>query len=489
MPTHASETIPGLTPAVRAEPYCHPPNHASPHPPHAGEAGAPALDTRHSSLSPVTMSGSRRLRMAVIGGGMFFDDIIGLACKDMMRGGIAPSLTSVGMSHLARDVADIEIELVSVGTHRAESGTAGKIADSFAEDFPDRPVKPRYGATVWRDILREDRPDVLLVATPDHVHTEPIIEALEAGCDVVTEKPLCLHTAEVDRILAAAKAADRIVAVDMHKRYDPFVRDMMLNAHKKYGRINRVRAVLEEPLEVSTEIFAWAEQSDPFAYVGCHWLDVVHHYFKVAPVSLFATGQRHLLAHWDEHAVELARRWGRDLSTFRKTGPIDTWDSLDVSVTYDNAMRGDYSTNWINPPEFEGAVNQEIEVYGIYGRGFVDQQDRGFREAVTGDGSRTRNPTFGGRIVHEGGNLEIFGYGKASIVSGMLAIARRRFLGASIDALDGTFPTAASQRDVVRVIEAAGVVAAKNHEALAAGRGTPFTARFEGDEFEVVPCN
>lgn len=432
-------------------------------------------------------SGRRELNVAIIGGGMFFDDIIGQSFKDFMRGGIAGALTSVGMSHLAADVADVAINVVAVGTRSEKSGTAGRICQWFAEDFPDRKLDACYGETVWRDILASHQPDVLFVATPDHVHTAPILDALEAGCDVITEKPLCLTTAEADQIIAKAKAAERIVAVDMHKRFDPFVRDMMLNAHAKYGAINRVRAVLEEPLEVSTDIFAWAEQSNPFAYVGCHWLDVVHHYLQVKPRAVFATGQKNLLLHWDEHHVEVARRRGVEPSTFRRQHAIKTWDSVDVAVTYDNGMRGDYNNNWINPAEFEGAVNQEIELYGIYGRGMVDQQDRGFREAIIGDGSRTRNPSFGGRIKHLGGELEIFGYGKASIVSGLLAIIRRRLFGISLAELDETYPTAASQRDVVQVIEAASQVAELNYQHFQAGRGTPVTARLTDSEIEILP--
>jgi hypothetical protein len=131
-------------------------------------------------------------------------------------------------------------------------------------------------------------------------------------------------------------------------------------------------------------------------------------------------------------------------------------------------------------------VNQEIEVYGIYGRGFVDQQDRGFRESIIGDGTRTRNPTFGGRIRHAGGHLEVFGYGKASIVAGMLAIIRRRVLGESAASLDGTYPTATSQRDVVRVIEAATRVAELNWARFSEGRGTPVTARLDDRSMEIV---
>ncbi len=428
----------------------------------------------------------RTVRVAIVGGGMFFDEIIGPSFRDFMRGGLAGALNSIGMSHLAPAVADVRIQVVAVGTRSERNGTAGKIAAAFMHEFPDRQVTARYGETVWKDILREDRPDILFVATPDHVHTQPILDALDAGCDVITEKPLCLTTAEADAIVQKADEHGLIVAVDMHKRFDPFVRDMMMNAQEKYGAINRVRAVLEEPLEVSTEVFAWAEQSNPFAYVGCHWLDVVHHYLNVKPRAVFATGQKNLLLHWDEHHVEIARRRGTDPSVFRRRQAIRTWDSVDVAVTYDTGMRGDYNNNWINPAEFEGAVNQEIEVYGIYGRGMVDQQDRGFREAVIGDGSRTRNPSFGGRIQHAGGFPELFGYGKASIASGLLAIIRRRLLGESPESLEGTWPTARSQRDVVQVIEAASVVAQKNYEYFEAGRGTPVTAILHDTSIEVV---
>lgn len=428
----------------------------------------------------------RTIKVAIIGGGMFFDDIIGQSFKDFMRGGMAGALTSIGMSHLAAAVADIEVDVCAVGTRSEKSGTAGRIVEWFAEDFPDTKIDACYGDAVWQDILAQHKPDVLFVATPDHVHTQPILEALEAGCDVITEKPLCLTTGEVDQIVNKAREVGRIVAVDMHKRYDPFVREMMLKAPEQYGEINRVRAVLEEPLEVSSEIFAWAEQSNPFTYVGCHWLDVVHHYMNVKPVAVYATGQKNLLLNWDKHHLEIARRRGVDPSTFKRPHAIKTWDSVDVAVTYDNGMRGDYNNNWINPAEFEGAVNQEIELYGVYGRCMVDQQDRGYREAIIGDGSRTRNPSFGGRIRHEGGHLEIFGYGKASIVAGLLAIARRRLLGESLEEIGDSYPTAASQYDVIQVIEAAATVADKNYEHFEAGRGTPVTALLNESEIQII---
>jgi len=424
------------------------------------------------------------VRVAVVGGGMFFDDVIGQTLKDFVRGGVAGALGSIAMSHLAPCVADIPIRLVAVGTRSPERGTADRIASDFNRDFPDAHVTAHYGGEVWNEMLEAARPDVLIVATPDHLHAPAILAALGRGVHVIAEKPLCLRTAEADRIIAEAERRNLVVAVDMHKRYDPFVRELMTHSIRRYGTINRIRAVLEEPLEVSTEVFAWAAQSDPFTYVGCHWLDVVAFYTRALPRALYATGERNLLAHWDEMHEEVAARSGR--TGFRRTEPIRTWDSLNVHVTYDNGMRGDFSNAWINPADFEGAVNQEIEVIGTLGRGMVDQQDRGFREAVTGEGSRTRNPAFAGRVESPEGATELFGYGKASLAAGMLAVLRVMRMGERPAGLSGTYPDARSQRSVTMIIEAARTVAARNHEHLLSRGAAPVTAAFSDDAIRIL---
>ena len=83
----------------------------------------------------------RTISVAIVGGGMFFDEIIGQSFKDFMRGGISGALTSIGMSHLAPAVADVAIRVCAVGTRSEKSATAGHIADWFREEFPDDPVE------------------------------------------------------------------------------------------------------------------------------------------------------------------------------------------------------------------------------------------------------------------------------------------------------------------------------------------------------------
>jgi len=428
----------------------------------------------------------RTLRVGVIGGGMFFDDIIGPALRDFERGGFAGALGSLGLSHYAPRVAGIRVEFAAIGTRSAARGTARRIRDGFLQEFPQSGLKALYGETVWREMIGSGLLDVLLVASPDPLHAQPILEALEAGLHVIAEKPLCLKTAEADRIIATAARRGLVVAVDMHKRYDPFVRHMMTHSLPHYGRIHRVRAVLEEPLQVATEVFQWVEKSNPFAYVGCHWLDVIGHYLGVKPRALYATGERMLLENWDRYVREIAGRQRKGLEQFSRHEAIHAWDAMNVNVTYDNGMRGDFNNAWINPAEFEGAVNQEIEVYGVLGRGFVDQQDRGFRETITGDGTRTRNPAFGGRIGHMGPHTELYGYGKASLAAGLLAIGRVKFLGESPGDLGPSYPDAASQRAVTQIIEAATAVAELNYGYLTERGMAPVTAAFTDESTTLI---
>jgi len=398
---------------------------------------------------------------------MFFEEVIGQTLMDFERYGLAPYLGSIGQGRYARDLADVQIRLVAVGTHSRQRGTAGKIADWYRTGVPDAELTPYYGETVWEQIIAQARPDVLVVATPDDLHYAPIMHALDQGLDVITEKPLCLKLEQAKEIAAAARAAGRTVSSDMHKRYDPMHVKLFRDLVPRMGEVNYLRAVLEEPLEVSTEVFKWAARSNPFSYVGCHWTDVVHYYLDVAPVSVHATGQKKLLVNWTDPQSGDPK-------------PIDTFDSMQVKVTYDTGMEALYINAWINPADFEGPVNQEIKVFCTRGHAFMDQQDRGLRYCITGEGSRTTNPFFNGLTPSYQPLDEMKGYGKDSLPAGMSAILRRRFLGHSLDELEPDYPSAASQVSTVALIDAADQVVRSNWDYAQAGRGSPVTA-FLGD--------
>ena len=122
------------------------------------------------------------------------------------------------------------------------------------------------------------------------------------------------------------------------------------------------------------------------------------------------------------------------------------------------------------------------------GGGMVLKPEPIFRavEAVTGAGSRTRNPAFGGRIRNMGRHTELFGYGKASLAAGLLAIARVEFFGEPVPSLAGSYPDAASQRSVTMIIEAATRVAELNYAHFQECGAAPVTAALTDDTITIL---
>lgn len=404
----------------------------------------------------------RTIKLALVGAGMFGGDVHLRAYADLQRFGIAGQLTRLGLDAWTRDLAPVKFELVAVGTRTEAS--AKRTAETFSRDT-HQAVRTCSGETPWLNILH-DFPDldVLAVATPDHLHTQPILAALQAGAHVLTEKPMCLDIAEADQIIELAQAKNRVVGVDMHKRYDPDHLRIRDDIAQRIGVPLYGTACLEEPLQVSTSTFKWVEQSDPFSYVGAHWVDLIYHYYRSKPVSLTAIGQKQRLS----------------------LDGIDAYDAVQVRVDFANGLSFNFHNHWITPPDFEGAVNQGHEIVGTDGKVESDQQYRGLRWWAKSKGSRTANTHFTRDVRRPDGSNAYVGYGVDSLIAGLAAICRVKFVGETREAVAEDYPTAEDARIVTAIVHAARIVRDLNFKYLRVGKGAPVTARFGADGITIV---
>lgn len=402
------------------------------------------------------------IKIALVGTGMFGGDVHARTYADLQRAGLSPQLGRVGLDGWARDFAPIRFELVAVAAHTEKS--ARRARRNF-KHWTGHAPKAFAGGKPWRDILREfPSLDVMAVATPDPLHGEVILAALNAGVHVITEKPMCLDIAEADQIIELARRKNRIVAVDMHKRYDPDHVRIREEIRQRIGAPLYGAAYLEEPLHVSTRTFKWAAQSDPFSYVGTHWVDLIYHYYRSKPVSLTAIGQKQRLV-----------REG-----------INAYDAVQVRVDFANGMSISFHNNWITPPDFEGPVNQGHEIVGTDGKVESDQQYRGLRWWHQGGGSRTANNHFTRDVKRPDDSAVYVGYGIDSLTAGLAAICRVKFFGASRASVAGLYPTAEEARVTVAILHAACIVRDLNFKYLRAGKGAPVTAHFGKQGITIV---
>jgi predicted dehydrogenase len=101
----------------------------------------------------------------------------------------------------------------------------------------------------YRKVLERKDVDVIHVATPDHWHTKPVVEAMLAGKDVYCEKPLTLTIDEGKIIRRVQKETGRIVQVGTQQRstFHLFVKALALVAEGRLGKISRVEARIGAP--------------------------------------------------------------------------------------------------------------------------------------------------------------------------------------------------------------------------------------------------
>ncbi|MCL5995674.1 MAG: Gfo/Idh/MocA family oxidoreductase [Chloroflexi bacterium] len=94
------------------------------------------------------------------------------------------------------------------------------------------------------ELLEKIKPDVVTVCTPHPVHARIALDAFAAGAHVLTEKPMSVEVALADRMIAAADAAGKLLAVNFQQRFKPSIeRAKALVDNGEIGDLVRVLVV------------------------------------------------------------------------------------------------------------------------------------------------------------------------------------------------------------------------------------------------------
>ena len=178
----------------------------------AGAAiSTPYFFSKSKTLADEIKSKNDRITMGVIGAG------------GMANGNIRS----------ARDWIDV-VAISDVDSGRAASSNKN-MSGGKADIYED-----------YRELLQRDDIDAVHVATPDHWHTKPVIEAMLAGKDIYCEKPLTLTIDEGKLIRKVQKETGRVVQVGTQQRstFNLFVKAMAMVAEGRVGKIRRVQAAI-----------------------------------------------------------------------------------------------------------------------------------------------------------------------------------------------------------------------------------------------------
>jgi predicted dehydrogenase len=135
----------------------------------------------------------------------------------------------------------------SMGTIHAQSVVDGNIPRCKLTAVCDPKVErinkfpAAEGFVSVDDFLRSSETDAVLIATPHYSHTSIGIQALETGKHLLVEKPISVHKADAERLIAAHRRSNQVFAAMFNQRTDPFF--LKLRRLVQSGELGQVRRV------------------------------------------------------------------------------------------------------------------------------------------------------------------------------------------------------------------------------------------------------
>jgi predicted dehydrogenase len=171
---------------------------------------------------------------------------------------------------------------------------------------------PMYAPADFKKMIAETKPQYVIVTTVDATHDEYIVAAMEAGCDVISEKPMTTTPEKAQRILDTQKRTGRSLRVTFNYRYSPprtQVKDILMS-----GEIGDIYSVdfhwLLNTTHGADYFRRWhsnkANSGGLVIHKASHHFDLVNWWLGDVPQTVYANGKREF------YTPVMARRMGLD---------------------------------------------------------------------------------------------------------------------------------------------------------------------------------
>jgi D-galacturonate reductase len=225
------------------------------------------------------------LDVVIVGGGMITFDLLLPSVYHLQRIGVVSSNIKI----CALDSAPLKALKNSKEISEAFPGQ-----DFEAYPPTSEPAEKKH-PDLFKEVIAKMKPrQLVIVAMPDHLHYPVVMEALKNNQHVLCVKPLVLKYENAVEIEKLAYKKGLFVGIEYHKRFDR--RSLIAKRScelKQFGEFIMGEAKLIEPYYYRTSNFQnWftCDQTDPFVYIGCHYVDLVYFITGLRPVEVSVAG-------------------------------------------------------------------------------------------------------------------------------------------------------------------------------------------------------
>jgi len=220
----------------------------------------------------------------IIGGGMITHDLLLPSIYHLQRTGIVGEISVCALNNSPLKELAGSKEII-----QAFPGQTFTAYPALNEDpsaiFPD----------LYKEVLASMTPrQAVVIALPDELHYGAVVEALNNNQNVLCVKPLVHQYKQSVEIEKLAREKGLFVGIEYHKRFDR--RALIARRHYELGDFGEFimgEAKMIEPYFYRYSNFQnWftTDKTDPFVYVGCHYVDLVWFITGLRPVEISVTG-------------------------------------------------------------------------------------------------------------------------------------------------------------------------------------------------------
>ncbi len=243
-----------------------------------------------------------------------------------------------------------------------------------------------YPAPDFDLMIKETRPDLVIVTTTDCFHEKYIVRAMELGCDVISEKSIAIDADQCQRIADAEVRTGRKVIVGFNVRH--MNESIEMKKILLSGELGKVISIdYHEYLDTSHGASYFRRWHGKKAYSGSlllhkasHHFDLINWLLESEPIDVHAIGKLAFYGHnnnyrgrncrdcaftekckfyWDmTKDARMMALYGNceDVDGYFRDGcvwdnEIDIYDTSSVQVNYDNGTQFTYTMNTFLPQE------------------------------------------------------------------------------------------------------------------------------------------
>lgn len=213
-------------------------------------------------------------------------------------------------------------------------------------------IANKYGAKFYTDLktmLANESVDAVAIATPDHLHREPVLAAINAGKHVFFEKPMATTAEDAHAITDAAAAAKSKLTV-MVNYSQRFVSDHLWIKHSitdgLIGNPQIVISVKFDTISVPTGMIrSWSAQTSPIYFMSSHDLDLTYWFLNAKPTQVFAHETR---------------------GTLDAQG-IPVHDGVNALIKFEGGITTNFHSSWIHPNTYPKIADGYLQIIGSDG--------------------------------------------------------------------------------------------------------------------------